>query len=54
MVITVGLHFGIGATHQHPMVQYFEFTGDCVVFIWDGGDDFDENVAQGYCTLQSD
>lgn len=48
MVIEMGLHFGIDATYEHPMVQYNEFPGNRIIFIRHGSHDIVEDFVQGY------
>lgn len=48
MVVTLGLHPGIHAAHQHPVVQHSELSGDRVVPERHVGDDPSQDFAQGY------
>ncbi|KAG7222240.1 hypothetical protein INR49_027541 [Caranx melampygus] len=49
----MGLHPGVNASHQHPVVQHHELVGDSVVLVWDGGNDNAEDSAQRHRQIQS-
>lgn len=52
MVIALGLHSRIDATHKYPMVQYTELSGNRIVPFGNGGDDNASYTAQRYRTIQ--
>lgn len=53
MVITMGLHPGINAAHQHSVVLHLKFIGHCAIPIGNGGHDYATHTAQRHRTLQS-
>lgn len=53
MVLTMGLHLGIHASHQHTVVQHLKLPSDCPLLIWNGGNDTTENFAQRHRQIQS-
>ena len=54
MDVPLGLHPGVYAPHQHPVVQHHELPGHCGVPVWYGGHDHAEDTAQGHCQIQPD
>lgn len=53
MVVTMGLHSRVDATHEHSMVQYSQLAGHCSVSVRNGGDDHVAHIAQRHRSLQS-
>lgn len=53
MVVSMGLHSGINASHEYSMVQYSELTGHRSVPLGNGSDDHAAYVAQRYRAIQS-
>ena len=52
MVFSLGLPPRIDAQCKYSVVFYFEFTGDCALFIRHGSNDFIAHTAQRYCQIQ--
>lgn len=52
MVLAMGLHPGVHAADQHPVVFYTKLAGDRVVSQRDGSHDTAQNAAQGYSQIQ--
>ena len=54
MVFKVGLHSGDPSTHQYPVVQYSQLSGDRPVSHGDGRYDHAADTSQGHRSLQPD
>lgn len=52
LVLPLGLHPGLYATHQHPVVQHPQLPGDRALPVGNGGHDHAQDAAQGHCALQ--
>lgn len=52
VVVEMGLHSGVDASHQHSLVQYPQLADDCSLPLRHGGHDHSADAAQGHRSLQ--